>query len=450
MADGDNESERTMVNQHSAAYVSAVGHDGPSAPTFFSKFVRLFPALLVTLVMFHTASAQSLRNWEQLAKKMVREEVASAGVSNSRVLRAMRETPRHDFVPLKQRQYAYLDMALPIGAEQTISPPFVVAYMTQEVDPQPTDRVLEIGTGSGYQAAVLSPLVREVYSIEIVESLGRKAARLLKRLGYKNVHTRVGDGFLGWPEAGPFDKIIVTCSPEKVPQPLVDQLREGGTMIVPVGERYQQNLYLFRKENGELKSQALRATLFVPMTGEAEARRYIQPDPLHPKINNGSFEEATGETASAVGRPISAVGRPTSWHYQRQLTLIKNPQEAPDGNHFITFRNKEPGRGCRALQGFAVDGRKVANLRISFAIRGQSIRFGERHNQWPHVVVTFYDDRRAIVGHGQVGPFHGTFDWKRESAILRVPLKAREAIVRIGLLGAVGELSLDDLRLDAS
>ena len=155
-------------------------------------------------------------------------------------------------------------MALPIGEQQTISPPFIVAYMTQEIDPQPTDRVLEIGTGSGYQAAMLSPLVKEVYTIEIVEPLGKRAARTLKRLGYKNVFAKVGDGYLGWPEAAPFDKIIVTCSPEKVPQPLVDQLKDGGLMIVPVGERYQQNLYLFRKherraEIRSAQSDAIRA-----------------------------------------------------------------------------------------------------------------------------------------------------------------------------------------------
>src|SRR3990172_8484116 len=164
-------------------------------------------------------------------------------------------------------------MALPIGDEQTISPPFVVAYMTQEIAPHPTDRVLEIGTGSGYQAAVLSPLVRNVYTIEIVEPLGRRAARTLKKLGYKNVFVKVGDGYLGWPDAAPFDKIIVTCSPEKVPQPLVDPLRDGGLMIIPVGERYQQNLYLMRKMGDRLESESLKATLFVPMTGEAELQR---------------------------------------------------------------------------------------------------------------------------------------------------------------------------------
>ena len=284
------------------------------------------------------APAQTVRDWRERAGEMVDKEIAAAGVTDERVIGAMRDTPRHEFVPKNQRVYAYLDMALPIGAGQTISPPFIVAYMTQEIDPQPTDRVLEIGTGSGYQAAVLSPLVKDVYTIEIVESLSKRATRDLKRLGYKNVFTRAGDGYLGWPEAAPFDKIIVTCSPEKVPQPLVDQLREGGLMIVPVGERYQQNLYLMRKVDGKLKSEALRATLFVPMTGEAEAKRAVKPDPKSPQIANGSFEEIlsadTGEDVKAH-KPTE----PAGWHYQRQLTLAQSAADTPDGKAYVTFRN---------------------------------------------------------------------------------------------------------------
>lgn len=397
-------------------------------------------ALALSALVLHSATAvapaQSLRNWRQLAGRMVDEEIVAAGVTNERVIRSMRETPRHEFVPANRRPHAYLDMALPIGHEQTISPPFVVAYMTQEIDPQPGDRVLEIGTGSGYQAAVLSPLVREVYTIEIVEPLSRRAARDLKRLGYKNVFTKAGDGYLGWPEAAPFDKIIVTCSPEKVPQPLVDQLRDGGLMIIPVGQRYQQNLYLYRKHDGKLESEALRATLFVPMTGAAEEQRRVLPDPLRPEIANGSFEETIKDGKSPAG-----------WHYQRQLTLVTDRSTAPDGRRFVTFRNQEPGRGCHALQGFAVDGRKVAKLRVTCSVRGVNIRAGAEPDEWPMIVITFYDDRRAMIGEGKVGPFFGTFDWQTESQTVRVPLKAREAIMRIGLLGAVGELSLDRVQL---
>jgi protein-L-isoaspartate(D-aspartate) O-methyltransferase len=386
--------------------------------------------------------AQSLRNWRQLADKLVAEEVASAGVTNERVLRAMRETPRHEFMPANQRRLAYYDMALPIGDEQTISPPFVVAYMTQEIDPQPTDRVLEIGTGSGYQAAILSPLVQDVYTIEIVESLGKRAARTLKKLDYKNVHTRIGDGYLGWPEAAPFDKIIVTCSPEKVPQPLVDQLRDGGLMIVPVGERYKQNLYLFRKRGGELESEALKATLFVPMTGEAEAQREVLPDPLHPQLANGSFEEVLDSGADEEPQPAG-------WHYQRQLELNSDAATAPNGSRYVTFKNDEPGLAAHALQGFAVDGRKISKLQLDYSVRGKNIGPGSRPSEWPFIVFTFYDDRRGVIDEATIGPFDGTFDWRSRSDTVRVPIKARECVFRIGLLGAVGEISLDDLQLTA-
>ena len=205
--------------------------------------------------------------------RMVDEEIVAAGVKNPRVIAAMRATPRHEFVPPNLWPNAYYDMALPIGEGQTISPPFIVAYMTEAIDPQPKDKVLEIGTGSGYQAAVLSGLVQEVYTIEIVESLGKRAAKTLKRLKYENVHTKVGDGYLGWPEHAPFDKIIVTCSPEKVPQALVDQLKEGGRMVIPVGERYQQTLYLLKKTDGKMLREPLLPVIFVPMTGKAEENR---------------------------------------------------------------------------------------------------------------------------------------------------------------------------------
>jgi protein-L-isoaspartate(D-aspartate) O-methyltransferase len=390
------------------------------------------------------SAAQSLRDWQRLANEMVDKEISAAGVTNERVLRAMRNTPRHEFVPQNQRPHAYFDMALPIGDAQTISPPFIVAYMTQEIDPQPTDRVLEIGTGSGYQAAVLSPLVKDVYTIEIVEPLGRRAERTLKRLEYTNVSVRVGDGYLGWPEAAPFDKIIVTCSPEKVPQPLVDQLRDGGLMIVPVGERYQQTLYRFRKQGKELKSETLRPTLFVPMTGAAEEQRAVKPDPARPQLVNGGFEESRPvDAANAKGSSLE----PAGWHYQRQLTLITTASDAPQGSSYARFSNDEPGRGCQALQGFAVDGRKVSSLQISLAVKAANISPGQAANQLPHAVISFYDERRAVVGEEAVGPFQGTFAWRREERQIRVPLRAREAILRIGLLGAVGELSVDDVRL---
>lgn len=207
-----------------------------------------------------------------LRKQMVAEQLSQTehGIDNPRVLEAMGKVPRHEFIPPKLRVRAYDDGPLPIGYGQTISQPFVVAFMTARLEPQPTDRVLEIGTGSGYQAAVLAGLVKEVYTIEIVEELAKRAETDLKRLGYANVHVRAGDGYQGWPEAAPFDAIIVTCAPEAVPKPLIAQLKDGGRMIIPIGPRWDQQLVLLRKQGERLEKHAVLPVRFVPMTGEAE------------------------------------------------------------------------------------------------------------------------------------------------------------------------------------
>src|SRR5213080_3444903 len=173
-------------------------------------------------------------------KGMVRDQLSGPGraITNARVLTVMGKVPRHEFVPERYRSQAYEDGPLPIGYSQTISQPYIVAFMTEQLRPKPSDRVLEIGTGSGYQAAILAELVADVYTIEIVEPLAKNAEATLQRLNYKNVHVKAGDGYKGWPEAGPFDAVIVTCAPDKVPQPLVDQLKDGGRMVIPVGDRF--------------------------------------------------------------------------------------------------------------------------------------------------------------------------------------------------------------------
>lgn len=216
----------------------------------------------------------SVDQFRTLRQRMVSEQLAPPGrdITNVRVLEAMREVPRHEFVPARQRADAYADRPLPIGHDQTISQPYIVAFMTEKLAPQPTDRVLEIGTGSGYQAAVLAQLVQEVYTIEIVEPLGRQAREDLARLGYTNVFVRLGDGYQGWPEKAPFDAIIVTCAPDHVPSPLVEQLKDGGRMIIPVG-RWTQELVLLRKSGDALAREAVLPVRFVPMTGQAEGRR---------------------------------------------------------------------------------------------------------------------------------------------------------------------------------
>ncbi len=383
--------------------------------------------------------------------KMVDESLVAAGIKNPRVIESARTTPRHEFVALNQRGQAYYDMALPIGNGQTISPPFVVAYMTEQLDPQPTDKVLEIGTGSGYQAAILSPLVNQVYTIEIVKPLGQRAARTLKRLNYKNVHPLIADGYKGWPKHAPFDKIIVTCSPEKVPQPLVDQLREGGRIIVPVGERYQQMLYLFEKKDGQLEKIGSLPTLFVPMTGEAEKSRVVKPDPNKPSIANGGFEEVATEPVTAPAGSAASdepERRASSWHYQRQLELVEAP-EAPEGDQFAVFKNTEPGRPAQALQGMAVDGREVRQLDISVWVRGENVRPGSAEYDQATVAIVFYDDNRNEAGYRYLRPWLGTFDWRLVKEKVSVPVKAREAVVRVGLNGATGELAVDGLRIEA-
>jgi len=198
-------------------------------------------------------------------QRMVKEQIVMRGLVTERMLSALRKVPREEFVPAEYRAESYADKALPIGYDQTISQPFIVAFMTEELQPQPTDRVLEVGTGSGYQAAILAELVDEVYSIEIIEPLAKNAEATLQRLGYKNVHVKTGDGYKGWPQHAPFDSIIVTCAPERVPQPLLDQLKEGGRMIIPVGARFAQELYLFEKKNGRLQQSAVLPVRFVPM-----------------------------------------------------------------------------------------------------------------------------------------------------------------------------------------
>jgi protein-L-isoaspartate(D-aspartate) O-methyltransferase len=201
-------------------------------------------------------------------QRMVREQLLNRDITNARVLAIMGKVPRHEFVPGNLRTQAYEDGPLPIGYGQTISQPYIVAFMTERLETKPTDRVLEIGTGSGYQAAVLSGLVAEVYSMEIVEDLAKRAEADLKRLGYQNVRVRTGDGYKGWPDAAPFDAIIVTCAPEKVPQPLVEQLKDGGRLIIPVGPIWDQELILLCKQGSRLEKRAVLPVRFVPMTGE--------------------------------------------------------------------------------------------------------------------------------------------------------------------------------------
>jgi protein-L-isoaspartate(D-aspartate) O-methyltransferase len=217
---------------------------------------------------FNLLASPSEQNFAVARQHMVEDQIKGRGVTDSRVTEVMSSVPRHEFVPENYRAHAYEDHPLPIGYGQTISQPYIVSFMTEQLRPQPTDRVLEVGTGSGYQAAVLSKLVAEVYTIEILKPLAQRAEVDLRRLNYSNVKVKAGDGYKGWPEHAPFDAIIVTAAPDHVPQPLIDQLKEGGRMIIPVGGREMQQLYLLEKHAGKLTRRAVLPVNFVPLTRE--------------------------------------------------------------------------------------------------------------------------------------------------------------------------------------
>jgi protein-L-isoaspartate(D-aspartate) O-methyltransferase len=203
---------------------------------------------------------------------MVKKQIAARGISDKRVLAAMQKVERHRFVAEELRRHAYGDYPLPIEAGQTISQPYIVALMTELADVSAKDTVLEIGTGSGYQAAVLGELAAHVYTIEIVDTLAATARRRLESLGYDNVTVKAGDGYQGWPEHAPFDAIVVTAAPENIPQPLIDQLADGGKLVIPVGTS-SQDLVLVEKKEGKITQRSITPVIFVPMTGEG-----VKPD----------------------------------------------------------------------------------------------------------------------------------------------------------------------------
>jgi protein-L-isoaspartate(D-aspartate) O-methyltransferase len=229
----------------------------------------LFAALATTSCGQQTPTTA---NFAAKRQRMVEQQLKPRGIKDERVLAAMAKVPREEFIPVDARDHAYEDGALPIGYDQTISQPYIVAFMTEQLRPTPSDRILEIGSGSGYQAAILAEIVEDVYTIDIVGPLAKTAEANLQRLGYKNVHVRVGDGYKGWAEEAPFDAVIVTCAPEKVPQLLVDQIKDGGRMVIPVGERFAQQLYLLEKKNGQLKESVTLPVRFVPMLHEGQKK----------------------------------------------------------------------------------------------------------------------------------------------------------------------------------
>jgi len=234
------------------------------------KSIRFIFILISSLLYIVSAcSGEDVsKDFTKQRNLMVTTQIESRGVKSKKVLEAMRKVERHMFVPKEYKSAAYEDHPLPIGEGQTISQPYIVALMTEVLNSDGTRKVLEIGTGSGYQAAVLAEIFQSVYTIEIIDVLGKRAEKTLSDLGYKNIKVKTGDGYKGWEEHGPYDAIIVTCAPSHIPGPLQDQLAEGGRMVIPVGEKYHQELILLTKEKGIIKQKEIIPVVFVPMFGE--------------------------------------------------------------------------------------------------------------------------------------------------------------------------------------
>ena len=231
----------------------------------------VLPVFLVLLIFQSSLIAQD--NFNGLREQMVIRQIQARGITDKKILDAFRNVERHKFVLPEYIQHAYRDSPLPIIENQTISQPYIVAFMTDVLNLKRTDKVLEIGTGSGYQAAILGQICDSVYTIEIFEKLGKKAKALFEELKYDNIYNKIGDGYKGWIEHAPFDAIIVTCSPTHVPQPLKDQLAEGGRMIIPVGKYPFQNLVLLKKKKGKIREEKVLPVRFVPMLDE-EGEKY--------------------------------------------------------------------------------------------------------------------------------------------------------------------------------
>ncbi len=270
-----------LVSRSDLRFAPSLAEVRPSRYGLVAPSISSLPQLLLLSIVLAALLGPALgrgapdeagkQDWTAMREKMVEQQIKARGVSDPRVLEALARVERHRFVPEKLRVHAYDDGPLPIGRGQTISQPYIVAAMTDALDLEPGDSVLEVGTGSGYQAAVLSLLVERVYSIEIVEELGESAKELLSKRGYDNVEVIIGDGYAGLPEHAPFDAIIVTAAPSRVPPPLIEQLKPGARLVIPVGS-YAQDLRVLQKTDEGVITTNLFPVRFVPMTGRAEQR----------------------------------------------------------------------------------------------------------------------------------------------------------------------------------
>lgn len=230
--------------------------------------VKIFTVFFAFMLASQFSCSQNSDPFFALRNRMVKTQIEARGITDEKVLNALRKVERHKFVLPQYIPHAYADSPLPINEGQTISQPYIVAFMTDALDLKQTDKVLEIGTGSGYQAAILAELCDSVFTIEIFETLANKAQNVFAELGYSNIFCKTGDGYQGWPEYAPFDAILVTCAPTKVPEPLQQQLAEGGRMIIPVGSDPVQHLVMLKKKKGKIKQESVLPVRFVPMIDE--------------------------------------------------------------------------------------------------------------------------------------------------------------------------------------
>lgn len=400
------------------------------------SLLSLAAGLFLVLEPAETLGQSGLRTLAEARRLMVAEEIEAQGIENERLLAAMREVPREQFLPLNKRHLAYLNVAVTYGEGQVVLPPLVTAHSIEQLDPQKTDKVLVVGTGSGYSSAVLSRLAREVYSVEINPEIAKEAEETLRHLKYTNVKIRSGDGFEGWKEHAPYQRIIVECSPESVPRPLVDQLVEGGTLLIPVGDEFDQTMHRCKKENGQLVTLSLWPTLLLPMKGKAEELRSQSEMPREPSLLNGGFEELVEGTTDL----------PNNWFYVRQGRVVDDPL-CPEGKRALQLVNTTPGAAAVALQAFPVDGKKIAELSLSFRIRGIDVRPGQNRGQLPRVEIRFFDEKRRFVGGDWTGGWNMTFDWVKKERLFAVPRQAKFAVIRISLGGGTGEIRFDNLKL---
>ncbi len=235
------------------------------------EFIVLVLSILSVLLLLSNFSIyeEDENIYTQQRFEMVEHQLISRGIQDSKIIQAMLRVPRHKFVPLGLRKLAYSDNPLPIGVEQTISQPYIVALMTELLKLKGGEKVLEVGTGSGYQAAILADIGCEIFTIEIIESLSERAQEILRSLGYSKINFKIGDGYRGWPEHAPFDAIIVTAASEQIPEPLIEQLKDNGRMVIPIGDLYQELLLIIKTEKG-IEKKTITPVRFVPMTGEAQ------------------------------------------------------------------------------------------------------------------------------------------------------------------------------------